>query len=92
MCLGDKAYPVGEEGFSFAPGRALRPWRITTGCGSVDLMFEPGDIHAEHQNLGLVKTRFLQPAGAYSGKLKVGGRTVTIKRVLGVAEDQDATW
>jgi len=90
--LGGKVYAVGEGRFDFDPGRALRPWRITTGCGSVDLTFEPGDIHAEHQDLGLVKTRFLQPVGAYSGKLTVGGRTVTLSRVLGVAEDQDATW
>ncbi|MEZ4307055.1 MAG: DUF2804 family protein [Polyangiaceae bacterium] len=60
--------------------RFLRPrpppqdWHIRTTCGSVDLRFEPGDIHAEHQNLGLVKTTFVQPAGAYTGTITAGGK------------------
>lgn len=90
--VGDKVYPVGEGRFSFDRDRPLRPWHVTSACGAVDLTFEPGDIHAEHQDLGLVKTRFLQPAGAYSGKITVGGRTLTLAGVLGVVEDQDATW
>lgn len=90
--LDGKVFPVGEARFTYDPDRALRPWRVTTTCGALDLVFDPGDIHAEHQDLGLVKTRFLQPVGAYSGKITVAGRTVTIAGVLGVAEDQDATW
>ncbi len=90
--LGDEIFPVGEARFTFDPDRALRPWRVTTTCGALDLTFDPGDIHAEHQDLGLVKTRFLQPVGAYSGTITVGGRTVKLTGVLGVVEDQDATW
>ncbi|MFO0588002.1 MAG: DUF2804 domain-containing protein [Polyangiaceae bacterium] len=90
--IDDQLFPVGEARFDFDPGRALRPWRITTTCGALDLTFDPGDIHAEHQDLGLVKTRFLQPVGAYSGTIKIGDRTLRISGVLGVAEDQDATW
>lgn len=88
----DKVYPIGEAQFLFEPGRPLRPWRIVTRCGAVDLRFEPGDVHAEHQDLGLVKTRFVQPVGAYSGTIRVGGRTHALAGVLGVVEDQDARW
>lgn len=90
--IGDKVYPVGEARFLFDPERPLRPWRLRTTCGQVDLGFEPGDIHAEHQDLGLVKTRFIQPAGAFSGTVTAGGRTHVLRRALGVVEDQDATW
>lgn len=88
----DKVYPVGEGRFVFDPDRPLKPWRVTSTCGAVDLTFEPGDIHSEHQDLGLVTTRFLQPVGAYSGTLTVGGRTLKLSGVLGVTEDQDARW
>jgi hypothetical protein len=87
-----KLHPVGMGQFSFEPDRLLRPWRVRSACGAIDLEFEPGDIHAEHQDLALVKTRFVQPAGAYSGKITVAGRTYTLSRVLGVTEDQDALW
>ena len=90
--IDDKLFPVGEARFHFDPDRALRPWRVTTACGALDLTFDPGDIHAEHQDLGLVKTRFLQPVGAYAGTIRVGGRELKIAGVLGVVEDQDATW
>lgn len=90
--IGDKVYPVGEASFLFDLGRPLLPWRVRSSCGSVDLTFEPGDIHAEHQDLGLVKTRFVQPVGAFSGTVRAGGRTHKLTRTLGVVENQDATW
>lgn len=90
--VGDKVYPIGEARFLFDPGRPLQPWRLRSGCGAVDLTFEPGDIHAEHQDLFLVKTRFVQPVGAFTGTITVAGRAHRLTRVLGVVENQDATW
>ena len=90
--IGDKLFPVGMARFVFDPDRPLAPWRLRSSCGALDLTFEPGDIHAEHQDLGLVKTRFIQPVGAFTGTIHAGGKTHTLKRVLGVVEDQDALW
>lgn len=90
--VGDEVFPVGMARFVFDPDRPLGPWRLRSSCGSVDLVFEPGDIHAEHQDLGLVKTRFIQPVGGYTGTVRVGGKTHRLTRVLGVVEDQDARW
>lgn len=90
--IGDEVFPVGEARFLFDPDRPLRPWRMRSSCGAVDLVFDPGDIHAEHQNLGLVKTRFIHPVGAFTGTVTAGGRTHRLTRVLGVVENQDATW
>lgn len=88
----DQVYPVGLGKFSFDPERPLLPWRITSTCGALDLRFEPGEVHAENKDLVLVKSRFSQPVGHYSGTIKVGGRSLTVSRLLGVTEDQDATW
>lgn len=90
--VGNEVFPVGMARFVFDPNRPLAPWRLRSSCGAFDLVFDPGDIHAEHQDLGLVKTRFIQPVGGYSGTIRVGGKTHKLTRVLGVVEDQDALW
>ncbi len=88
-----EVYPLAEGRFDFAHDRPLDPWRVTTADGGVDLRFEPGGMHAERTNLGIVSTRFVQPAGLYSGTIAVAGRaTLTLDRVLGVTEDQDVRW
>ena len=90
--LDDELHPVGEGIFSFDAKRPLSPWTIRTTCGAVDLAFEPHALHAESENLIVVKSRFVQPIGKYKGTIRVGGRTVTLDGVLGVAEDQDVLW
>jgi hypothetical protein len=88
-----EVYPLAEGRFAFDRGRPLDPWRVSTADGGVDLRFEPGGMHAESTNLGVVRTSFVQPAGIYTGTIKVdGGRVLTIDRVLGVSEDQDVLW
>jgi hypothetical protein len=49
-------------------------------------------MHSHRTNLGLVKSRFVQPAGAFSGSVRVAGRELELKDVLGVTEDQDSLW
>lgn len=90
--LDDALHPVGEGIFSFDEKRPLAPWNIRTTCGNVDLAFTPHAMHAEEENLVVVKSHFVQPIGKYRGTLRVGGRAVTLDGVLGVAEDQDVLW
>lgn len=90
--VGDKLFPVGEGQMSFDADRPLRPWRVRSRCGAVDLELEPGDIHSEFKNLKLAVTRFIQPVGGYTGTLRVGGQEHRVERMWGVAEDQDALW
>ncbi len=92
LWIDNKLHPVGEAKFLFDPDRPLRTWNIKSNCGALDLTFEPGDVHSEHQDLGFVKTRFIQPVGAFSGTVRIGDQTFTLSRVLGVVEDQDALW
>lgn len=86
----DTLYPVGEGRFLF--GEPLQPWMISSTDGAVDLRFEPGGMHSEKNDFKVVRSRFVQPVGAYSGTIRVDGRTLTLDRVLGVAEDQDVVW
>jgi hypothetical protein len=84
--------PLAEGRFAFDPDNPLAEWRVSTADGAVDLRLSPGGLHSEQKNLGIIASRFVQPAGAYRGKMRVGGRELVLERVLGVAEDQDVLW
>lgn len=69
-----------------------QPWQVRTGDGAVDLRFRPLSVHREAVNLGLVRSRFIQPTGHFSGTIRAGGQTVHLHEVPGVVEDQDVVW
>ena len=77
---------------AFDRDNPLAEWRISTADGAVDLRFTPGGMHSETKNLGVIASRFVQPAGVYRGTMRVGGRELVLERVLGVSEDQDVLW
>ena len=86
-------YPLAEGRFTFDPRRPTEPWQVRTADESVDLRFEPGGIHQEHKNLGVITSRFIQPVGCFSGTIRVPGRApLVLSRALGVVEDQDVLW
>jgi hypothetical protein len=87
-------YPVSEGIIDCDPASPLVPWRVRTVDGELDLRFEPGALHAEQHDFGVVASRFIQPAGSFSGTLRLPGRKdpLEIDRVLGVAEDQTVVW
>jgi len=92
LWVDDELVPVGEGEFELDTKDPMSPWRIRTQCGSVDLRFQPGAVHAQERDLVLVKSRFLQPAGRFTGTLRVRGVDLGPFDLLGVAEDQDVTW
>jgi Protein of unknown function (DUF2804) len=86
-------YPLAEGRFTFDAKRPGEPWQVRTADESVDLRFEPGGIHQEHKDLGVVTSRFIQPVGCFSGSIRVPGRApLVLARALGVVEDQDVLW
>ena len=70
----------------------MAPWQIRTLDGAVDLTFTPLTVHRESLNLGVVRSRFIQPTGHYSGTVTVAGETIAIDALPGVVEDQDVLW
>jgi hypothetical protein len=69
-----------------------KPWHMRTSDGKVDLVFTPIGVHRESLDLRLIRSRFLQPVGEYSGTIRLGRRTLTIDNLPGVAENQDTLW
>jgi hypothetical protein len=91
--IGDELVALDEGRFSFDPGAPLSPWSVRTADGALDLRFEPGGMHSDFTNAGIVRARFVQPIGTFSGSLRIPGRDpVELDRVLGVVEDQDVLW
>ncbi|HQR80743.1 MAG TPA: DUF2804 family protein, partial [Actinomycetota bacterium] len=60
--------------------------------GKVDLIFDPIGVHRESLDLRLVRTRFLQPVGEFTGTIRLGRRTLQIEGLPGVVENQDTLW
>ena len=86
-------FPLAEGRFEFDVARPLEPWRVRTADDGVDLRFSPGGMHADDTNLGVVASRFVQPAGVFAGTIRVDGRSpLELDGVLGVTEDQEALW
>jgi hypothetical protein len=83
-------HPIAEPTFTFDVDAPMSPWRLT-GDG-VDLAFTPGAVHAQRTNLGLVRSRFIQPVGTFSGTLRIDGKDVGVSSLAGVVEDQDVLW
>jgi hypothetical protein len=88
--LGDQVVPIAEPRFEFDVAAPLGPWRLA-GDG-IDLAFRPGGVHAQNTNLLVVKSRFVQPVGVFTGTVRVAGRDVEVQSLPGVVEDQDVLW
>ena len=86
----DDVAPLAEPMFAFDRDAPEKPWRLKSA--DLDLTFEVGGVHAQYTNLLLVKSRFIQPVGVYSGTVRIGGRTHEVARLPGVVEDQDVLW
>jgi hypothetical protein len=77
-----------------APGHALAvSLPVGAVLGAAAAIVAPGAVHEERRDLLIVGSRFVQPCGAWSGRLTVPGRPpIVIDHALGVTEDQDVTW
>ena len=67
-------------------------WHIVTADGAVNLEFRPLAIHRENLNIGLIRSKFLQPTGHFFGSISVDGERLDIDGLPGVVEDQDVRW
>lgn len=90
--LGQQLHPVGRARFAWNRSDPLDPWRVSTTDGKVDLTFKPLAAHRDFRDLKLVKSRFEQPVGLWSGTLKLGDSAVRFENAAGVTEDQDVLW
>jgi hypothetical protein len=87
-----KLVKVNLTRFHFDPDDILKPWRVTSDDGRVDLVFTGLGMHRERLNAGLVATNFRQLFGRFDGELRVDGKTYPVRGLTGFVEDQYAKW
>ncbi|MCU0297809.1 MAG: DUF2804 domain-containing protein [Candidatus Nanopelagicales bacterium] len=69
-----------------------KPWQVRTSDGRVDLVFNPVGVHRESLNLRVIRSKFLQPVGEFTGTIQLNRGTLQIEGLPGVAENQDTLW
>jgi hypothetical protein len=78
--------------FAFDRAAPLSAWRVASADGALDLAFVPEAAHREDRDLVLLKTRFVQVAGTFAGRLPSPGGPVEVAGLAGVVEDHWALW
>ncbi len=92
LWVDDRIEALGEGIIDLDVDDPQRPWSVKTTCGAIDLKFEPGAMHNQRRDMVLVKSRFLQPAGRFTGTIRSQGQVLEGLDLLGVAEDQELVW
>lgn len=92
LWFGDRLIPLSRARFEYDKQDPSKPWKITTVDGEIDLHFDSIHVHDEHKNLKLIRSYFVQPAGLFTGTIKVDGIVHDVKNLAGVTEDQDVFW
>ena len=79
--------------FDYDPDHILQPWRIRDADGLVDLTFVPDGQRQDDVNFGLIVSRFHQPYGRFTGRLRSpDGEAFELGDVYGVSEQHYARW
>jgi len=85
--------PLSGASIDLDPQNPNHPMRIRTLDGALDLRFDPGGAHFEHDDFRIITARFLQAPGSATGTLALPGHTTLhLDRALGIVEDQDVLW
>ncbi len=92
LWVGDELFPVGRARFRYRADALSQPWQLATDDGALALTFRPLWVHRQARDLKVVASRFAQPLGLFEGRVRVGGRTLEIRDLPGVTEDQSMRW
>ncbi|MFZ3103600.1 MAG: DUF2804 domain-containing protein [Smithella sp.] len=87
MWVGGKIYCLKAARFEFEKENIMRPWKIKTTDGSLELLFTSSGQRAEKINAGFLVSDFHQPFGIYSGRFRDDdNRIYTMANFFGLTE------
>ncbi len=87
LWLNGKIVPLSAARFDFDINEVLKPWRITTTGGEVELTFSPLGERRGKINLGVIMSDFHQPFGEFSGEVRASGNEIIkVDKAFGVCE------
>lgn len=79
---------TGPVRFTFDRETPLGAWRVQNARGDLDLVFRPEGHRSQDIDLRLIRSRYLQPFGTFSGH----AGDVAVDGLPGVTEDHQARW
>lgn len=83
-----KVHPLGGVVFDVPQEPGAQDWRIRSRSGDdVDLTFRPMGARAQHLDLKILRSNFVQPYGRFTGRVL----NIDVD-VFGVVEDHDSIW
>ncbi len=89
--LDGKLQVLGGVTFSLPASPAAEVWHIR-GDG-IDLAFSPSGTRQQNVNMGVIRSRFVEPYGHFAGNLRLpDGELLLIPPAFGVVEDHLAAW
>lgn len=90
--LDGKLHLLSAVRYEFDPADHLRPWRIRTTDGRVELEFRPQGQRKELIDMVVARSQFHQPFGTFHGEVALPDETVAIDGLFGVCEDHRVRW
>ncbi len=80
--------------FEYDRDDIMKPWRVYSQCGAVDVQFAPQGSVDDHRNMILLASRFNQCFGKFTGTVKLPGKGLeySVNGLAGWCEDHYAKW
>jgi hypothetical protein len=83
----------GEITFTYDSKNPGHPWQIKSKDKRINLRFIPEGIRKANDNLGIIKSKFIQPCGSFKGLIKTqDNHSFQLSSVGGVVEEHFAKW
>ncbi len=94
VCVDGRLHKISTDlTWEYSKQEFMRPWRITTPTGQVDLTFTPFMERVAASNVGIVRSEVHQMFGHYRGQvITTEGEVVPVHDLVGWAEDHAAVW
>jgi len=91
--LNGRIHKLGQVDFTYDPADFMRPWRMVSPDGRLDLELVPFLERVAKTNLLLITSEVHQMFGRYRGTVKTDdGETIAIDGLIGFAEEHHAHW
>ncbi|HET8869562.1 MAG TPA: DUF2804 domain-containing protein [Aquabacterium sp.] len=94
LWLDGQLIPLARAHFEFQADQPMRPWRVWTDDGLLDLTFEPEGARQQNRNLLIAASYYIQPIGTFHGWVKAESKAAprAVDRLVGVTEDHRSRW
>jgi hypothetical protein len=93
LILEGRIHKIARIDFTYDPGNFMRPWRMVSDDGRLDLEFVPFLDRTAATNLAIITSEVHQMFGRYYGTVQTdGGEMIVLDGLVGFAEEHHARW